>query len=50
MPLVIVSVFNYEIMWKFKNIQGSILADSYKKGWELAVFRFERYSSQAKKN
>lgn len=36
-------------MWKFNKIQGSVLADSYKKGWELAVLRFELCSFQNEK-
>jgi|GEM_PF-1806536 len=29
-------------MWKFKTNPGSKLVNSYKKGWELAVYRFEQ--------
>ncbi|MFD2034032.1 hypothetical protein ACFSKL_04475 [Belliella marina] len=35
-------------MRKFRKTKGSDLADSYKKGWELATDRFEKLSNQYK--
>lgn len=35
-------------MRKFKNIKGSELAESYKKGWELAIKSFEKINPNDK--
>lgn len=35
-------------MWKFRKSKGSELAESYKKGWELALKRLEKINPPEK--